>query len=180
MHLINLKTNRIFGDWVPTNKPEIKYFCGTRATGQGPGPGPLSIDALWVKWYGYLSWWLHVGNQSRPTPPQLLLTLFAFLLVRTKPSRRVSWVWAWVLLRFPVIFFPHGVFYDRFFLAAVLTTMFVSGYQALGLSCCRVLWRRFLWKQRFCIYVFLHYCTLVLGQNMQNKPNGSMYWLPVV
>ena len=64
----------ISGDWVPTNKPEIKYFCGTRATGQGPGP--LSIDALWVKWYGYLSLWLHVGNQSRPTPSQLLLSFF--------------------------------------------------------------------------------------------------------
>ena len=27
---------------------------------------------------------------------------------------------------------------------------------------------------------FLHYCTPVLGRNMQNKPDGSMYWLSVV
>ena len=27
---------------------------------------------------------------------------------------------------------------------------------------------------------FLHYCKPVLGRNMQNKPNGSMYWLSVV
>ena len=92
---------------------------------QAVGLGLFNVVASWVMACEYLSLGLHVGNHSRPTP---LTIIFYFCL---SPRRMGCRAWAWFLPRFPVIFFPYGVFFGRFFLAPVQPLCLVSGCPAL-------------------------------------------------
>ena len=88
----------------------------------GRGPGSFNVVASWAMASAYLSLGLHVVNHSRPTPLAIISFFGVVVVVAFSPRRMGCRSWAWFLPRFPVIFFPYGVF-RQVFSGPRLTTM---------------------------------------------------------
>ena len=155
------------------NQPEIKYFCGTRAAGRGPGS--FNAVASWVMACEYLSLGLLVGNYSRPTP--LTIVFYLCFIASQDGLQSLSVVPTQISYH---IFSLRG-FFRQVFSGPRLTTVFRQWLPSSRqfLSC---YWRDL--DDSVSIYTaqcirLLIYSTLVLSQDMQNKSNGSLCALSV-
>ena len=106
-----------------------------------------------------------MGNQSRLTPSQLLLSLFAM-----DQSQVEQFINADMTKNNETLLGSMKSILDSS-LSDMLKPRFVLLSRAMAAISV---------KATVLYTCLFHYCTRVLGRNMQNKPNGSMYGLSVV